>query len=95
MADAHVRDGVGFDIEDDSLPALFTSMSERSRLTSVEGELSDLLEGTIETAMSTSHYDNGTTYIALLLATSAGRVVFTWEGPGYIPYDLDYVRGAL
>lgn len=68
---------------------LVTSRSERSRLTHIDGDVAGLLDDAITTATSTSHYDDGITYFALHIGTASGYATFHWNGPGYIPFDVE------
>lgn len=89
MGDDDVRDKVEFQFENSPAEVQVTSLSERSRLTHIEGDLADLIDDTIVSAVSTTHFDNGTTYYALNIATASTAVTIHWAGDGYIPFDVE------
>jgi len=89
MGDDAIRDKVEFQFENSQAEVQLTSLSERSRLDRIEGDLADLIGAAIISAVSTTHYDHGVTYFAMNIATGEGSVTIHWDGDGHIPFDVE------
>lgn len=88
MGDDHVRDFIVFQFQD-GCNIRVESLSERSRFDRIDGDLADLVDVGITSAMSSTHYEDGQTFFALNIASGEGSVTLHWIGDGYIPYDVE------